>query len=464
MLDQNPPLSGPSGEDTERIDITRKMRRLLENEHEQDLKLLMIEELGSVRREAWGRPDMSTNMVAQVFGQLAHLYDRPPTISHRAADVGELAERVADAGLWELGQLHQRDTLCLREQWLYVGWYNREGEPTELVYESIPPDLIIARADPRRPDVPVELWHARLREGADAKRAWCWDYVSIRNPLAPRYQVLSQDGKTDRSSEFSVTGWPDQWRTANGAPILPYVLYHAQRTGRIYKPRANQSLYEGALYLCLYRSYFKHVMKTSAYRQKYAVDVALQGLTTEGTEDGGRSTVIPDPSVVLMFRSVPNADGGVSPQLGAFEASFDPMAFMEAVEAYTRTVLVEAGLGHGADQLRQSGDPRSGYAVHVTRQAQLEAQQVCAPQFARADAQVLRVSATILNRVDGTAYPEEAGYVVDYHLLGEAEEADDGSQVREMPARAGGVDPEDPPGRGDRQDESGEGAGSDDSE
>jgi len=63
-----------------------------------------------------------------------------------------------------------------------------------------------------------------------------------------------------------------------------------------------------------------------------------------------------------------------------------------------------------------SGDPRSGYAIAVSRSSLREAQRKYAPSFRMADQETISISAKISNRFLGTDYPE-TGYRVEYHAI-----------------------------------------------
>lgn len=73
-----PPLGPESG----RVAHTRLRRRILYGEWEDDLLRRMEKLIGSVRREAWGKPDMSANVLRSITVQFATLYDRPPEIAN----------------------------------------------------------------------------------------------------------------------------------------------------------------------------------------------------------------------------------------------------------------------------------------------------------------------------------------------------------------------------------------------
>jgi hypothetical protein len=62
------------------------------------------------------------------------------------------------------------------------------------------------------------------------------------------------------------------------------------------------------------------------------------------------------------------------------------------------------------------GTARSGYAIAMSNEGKREAQKQFAPQFARADAELVALSAILLNRTTGTNYPE-SGYEIVYQEI-----------------------------------------------
>lgn len=411
-----PPVCGPHGEDAARIAYTRRSRRILYGEHEHDVVERLEKQLGAVRREAWGVVDLSSNPFKLVWSSLATLYDRWPTVTGDDA----LASVVADAGLWPLMSRVQRDALALREMWLRVDVADTPEGP-ELVYEPVYPDLVVARDEGDRPGVPVEVYHARRRKTQRGDREgveWMWDHYDVSDPDAPVYRIMRaaraeepREGLIDVSADYGVDGWPDRWRDASGAPVLPMVLYHAARTPRVYDPYQTRELVEGTLTSCLMRTHLLHVIKQASWAQRYAVDAVVQGMgySDEDGDGHGRSSIVTDPATVLMLRST---EDGKSPQISQWSPPSDPLKLMELIEAYERKLMAESGVR--PDVTRTSSDPRSAVALTVDRESQREAQRRFEPQFRAGDLETLRVSAALLNRSVAGSYAE-TGHAITYH-------------------------------------------------
>ena len=88
---------------------------------------------------------------------------------------------------------------------------------------------------------------------------------------------------------------------------------------------------------------------------------------------------------------------------------------LESITVYERRLATYAGI-NPADVQKMSGDPRSGYAIAISRSSLREAQRKFAPSFRIADIHTLEISAKIANRYLGTSYPED-GYRIEYHAI-----------------------------------------------
>ena len=125
-----------------------------------------------------------------------------------------------------------------------------------------------------------------------------------------------------------------------------------------------------------------------------------------------RASITTDPSSILVFTSDP--DINTQPLIGSFEPSADPQKLLESVAKYEYRVATSAGVS--SEVLRGSGDPRSGYALSISREGQREAQKRYAPVFRLADETLLAKTACLCNRFLNTSLPEE-GYRVQYAQL-----------------------------------------------
>jgi len=415
-----PPLpSDPS--EAARWEHTRLRRRMLYGAWREDLDRRISWSIGAVRREAWGVPDLSSNVFRSSIQSLAVLYDRRPTITHNdqtAAD--QLAGLVVDAGFWPLMQRVQRDTLGMREMLIRVDVsMDSVGSPV-IVYRPVYPDMVLAGCSSSEPDRPIEIRELRLRTSSTGQARWTWDVLSIADPAAPSYRVLaagSGEGE-DLSAEYlgtpgGLVGEAYPYRRADGAAFLPYVMYHAAKTGMLWDAYEASELVDGSLNVAVLWTFFGHTVRQASWPQRYAVGVRVPSASIDGeTEQTIRESVIPDPATVLLFEP---SDEGVTPQISQWAPGSDPQTLQEAIAMYERRIAAFAGISP-ADVQRVAGDPRSGFALAISREAAREAQRRYEPVFSPADEEVLAITASMLNAAAGLGLPE-GGYRVAYETL-----------------------------------------------
>ena len=333
-----------------------------------------------------------------------------PTPLHDDDGAQPLFAAVSASGLWPLMRRVQRDTLGLREMAVRIS----TSDDDALIYRPVFPDLLVAEPDPERPDRPLLIREMRQREH-NGKLRWAWDELDIRDPKSPTYRVILNDGaKTDITQaqlggSFSGESYP--YRLADGTPFLPYVLYHAEATGRLWDVYSTRELVEGTLNVAVFYSLLSHVLRAASWPQKYAVNVRVPGTSflDEDSDGHGRQGITTDPATVLMLEAEPGANAVI----GQWQASADPAAMIEVIAKYERRLASFAGI-NSADQIRMDGDPRSGYAVTVSREAQREVQRRYEVQARAGDIELLEKSAAILNERTDSAYPE-TGYDISYH-------------------------------------------------
>ena len=375
-------------------------------------------QLGSTRRQAWGIPDISSNPFKVVATELATLYDAPPDVSHNTAGgaVDELCGSnglIARAGLWPQMSRFQSMVIALREMWMRV-----DVEDGRLIYRPVSPDMTIAEADPSRPTTPLAYAEIRLRHyRGDA--VWMWDVMDIRDPAAPSYTVrIAKDGGFGEDVTLEVLGatysgeaYP--YRRADGAPILPVVLYHASLYGdRLFDAFNGVELYEGSLNLAVYYSFLAHTLRDASFPQRYAIGVRIAGSDmVDGGTRGQRVEVVTDPTTILML----DAAMEQQPQVGQFQAGADVEKIEATIAAIAHRLATDAGLAP-TDLQRTSGSAKSGYAISLSQDGKRTAQRRYILQMRDADERLVAVSAALYNRATGTAFPE-GGYSVMYREI-----------------------------------------------
>jgi len=373
----------PSGQHAKRMTESGLRRRMLYGEWTADLDYYIRDNIGTVRQSAWGHGDISRCAWLDIAKAQSTLYDRKPELSHEnPAALAELERLLESAGWASMMPRIQRDTIAIREMHLHPV-IQPTGEMT--LIPAFPSDV----EGEGLPDDPERLgyakWH-RVRV-IGGRRQWtvdCWD---VRNPEQPTFVVLDASGRDiTRAVMLDV---PDDgylgdsypWRYQDARPFVPLATYHAARTGQLYDWSSGCEITEATMRIGLYYSYFGHTMRNAAWSQRYSVGVDWAGSGTSHHRDG-RQEVVADPATVLQ--GVQDHDQTASPVIGAWSPPITPDAMLGAVESYTRTVYATAGLS-AADVSRVSGDPRSGYALAVTRDGQREMARKFEPMFRRGD-------------------------------------------------------------------------------
>ena len=204
------------------------------------------------------------------------------------------------------------------------------------------------------------------------------------------------------------------WKDATNRPFLPVVLYHAEKTGHLFDPYTGSQMVYGSLTSATLYTLWLHLVRDSCWAQKWIAGLSVSGLNQMDQDQiSRRSAISTDPSSILVFAQDP--DSNTQPQVGTFQVPVDPGSLLESIAKYETRVALAAGLSP-SDISRMSGDPRSGYALAISRTGQREAQKKFAPIFRMADEELLAKSAMLANRYLNTRLPEKS-YRVSYKAL-----------------------------------------------
>jgi hypothetical protein len=376
---------------------TSLRRRLLYGAWRDDLANHIVARVGKDRAQAWGAPDMSANPFRSLCQQVAVLYDEPPIISHPDDPGGTaaalLTSALETAGAWSLMARVQRDTVGMREMLVRV---DIDEDTGELVLRPVHPDFVCARPHPTRPDAIAAIKEARLRQpegSVPQAQFWAWDCL---DPKRLEYRVTDDHGADVTESELGApaSGKAYPYVYDDGAPYLPYALYHAAQTGCLWDPYEGIELVDGTLNVGGHWTFWNHCVEDASWPQRYAA--GWEVVTTEAVGDPAAPRLVAtvDPAVLLQLRSNLDAGQGL---IGQWAPGADPSALADAISAYERRLAAYAGLSP-SDFARISGDPRSGYALAISREGQREAARRLEPQFRRGDVQLLSICAAQLNR------------------------------------------------------------------
>lgn len=416
----------PTSYDQNRWQESGLRRRLIQGIWRNDLEDALLRHLPSDRRDAWGPSDMSSNPLEQITRQLAVLYEESPVITHRdELDIGELVGSdgyITRAGLWALMIRVQQMTLACRETIVRIdviphiqGTMPRHSG---INYRLVYPDYVFVQTSPDAPDIPVLYQELRLRD-LHGEPTWTWDVIDIRDENNPSFgmYIAEKDGAVGRDISEHIMGHPthtgDQYpyRDRDGAPFLPIVVYRAEKTGQMWNSYDMSQIVEGTLTSAVLYSFFVHCTKNASYPQRYIAGLSLAGMTAQDQDrTSRRAQVTTDPTSVLVFQQDPDAS---NPLIGQFQAGADPSSLLESVSKYEYRVATAGGISP-AELSRTSGDPRSGYALSVSREGQREAQRRYAPIFRISDLEIVSKTASLCNRFLNTTLPED-GYRVQYH-------------------------------------------------
>ena len=406
MYDTNPPPP-PDEYDQARVEQSRLRRRLLTGNWQNDLRQFLSREIDSVRLRSWGEGDMTKNAFRNVINQLSVLYDRPPVISHEQPGASEELNKVLDgAGLWQLARRLQVITIGLRE-----GLYRLAvvgGDNPRLQVRVVPPDMVYGESSADAPDVPTMITEYRLRDtGKNVE--WTRDVFDIRGEAV--YRVESGDGEEDLSGRFlgsdgGLVGDAYPYHL-EGRPCLPYVLYHAERTGTLWDPFEGIELVEGSLVASVLWTFWRHCVRDCSWPQKYAIGVRPAGGVISDPNEN-MAYIPTDPASLINFE----ATGDTPPSLGQFQAGADPSKLGEAIREYTADLAMDFGIS-STDMARISANPRSGYAIALSKEGVRAAQRRSEVQFSRSDIETLSKASAFWNAATGSTLPEQ-GWQIAY--------------------------------------------------
>ena len=413
--------------------------RMLKGIWQQDLEDALAKHISSARKQAWGIPDMSSNLFKETTKTLSALYYKPPVVSNPNAEEGATEGFLGtqgvltQSGLWARMKRVQYLTIGMRECFIRTDY-----SKGKLSHRIVTSDMVSAGADPSDPEIPVWIKELRLRKNPESNEyEWTIDYLDISNPNDPIYKVLRVEGNDAMENLEDVSGiylagetedgevitdrsganYP--YRDSNDEPYLPYSLYHAELTGEIFDSFYNQELISGSLNAAIAYTFFYHVLRDASYPQRYAYGAIPAGIVSQDGQNPNHATVETDPASIMLFQSLME-DLAINPQFGQYDAGGDVTAMIEAITVYERRLATLAGVNPG-DVQKMTGDPRSGYAIAISRSSMREAQAQYTPSFRIADLHTIEVSAKMLNRFEGTSYPE-SGYQIVYYELPKSEQ------------------------------------------
>jgi len=395
--------------------------RMLDGRHEEDLlEEIQKDYAPEIAMELQLNPDLSENTFRMVVSQLSVSYDEPPIVD---ADGVEDFDTIITPELWP--KMQQRDfiTRGIRECFVRLDWPSDEDAIQEVRYRVIAPGhitkCVALRNHPDRPGCITERrMRTRLDEAGKPIRVETFETWDVTGE-EPVFRIEELDGKgdlVDKTAEYTEsTDYP--YRDEDGAPIFPYVLYHAQLQDRLWDYMGGIELVRGTLRLAVGYTAWWDAFNNSANPQRVAIDLDLPAGQTQTLQKSRNvETITAGPKTILKFSSQRDAAG----RIDTYPPGLAPMAGMEALRAYAERLAVFAGLNPG--DLVASGSPQSGISIVVSRDGQRRAQQKAEPVNRLGDQQLLSIAARLSNSYGGTSLPtDERAYTIEYAQLGLSE-------------------------------------------
>lgn len=384
----------------------------------------------------WGDAICDSNVFENIVRELAVLYDSPPTVRHDVGDsIDKLVESIRLSGLYGLMGTVQAYTLGLREMFVRVH-VSQEGRPS---YRPVFPDMVLAGSSPDAPDVPTWVWELRRRARPDTADAagrlrgpdgrfvsqpgdiWTLDVLDVSDPENPTYKIVEAKPGLVHGSDLTAAylgqeqgGDAYPYRRSDGRPHLPYVCYHAQRTGdRLFDPYRWTELVDAALSLAVKSNLFEHAFMQASHPQRWMANLRPAGAEIVGGDGTRRSETPSDPAYIMVLES-PDTDGERpvgQPMVGQWQPGADVAVLEEVLGNVAARLATQAGVPF-SDLQRLGGTARSGAAISLTNEGKRVQQRKFSASFRDSDERLVSTTAAMVNRATGSNYPEHSYNVV----------------------------------------------------
>lgn len=372
--------------------------------------------LGAKRREAMGILDQSCCIGPELYRQMAVLHLEAPMVMVDGAEAPLCATDgpVQKAGLWPMmPDVDGRVFLC-NEHAIRIDVNSRD----ELLYRPVSPGYLEAEPDPDDPTRPVIIRELILRE-MDGEYRWTWDELSVKDPENPTYRVTRADDGQDITNvvlgDEPQSGPDYRYRKsdAKGTPFIPYVLYHKEPAGCLWRPFRGSEVIAGTRMAAVLMSFWVHLMRNCCWRPRVVLAGSMPGALPAGTQ--GSSYMELDPTMMIFVGPLPDSPN-VAPQLASWDEIADPDKVMAAIDTYATRIAEREGVPP-SDLQRIGGTARSGYAISLTNEGKRAVQRRYQAMFRQGDEEVLWKSAAIQNRALGSPVYAEEGYQVAYSQI-----------------------------------------------
>lgn len=409
----------------------------------------MIEAFGQEQVDTWGPPDTTLNPLASQTRQLTTpgLYGTPPEVKGEGPLLGPTGY-LTRVGFWSRAQWLQFMTVGIGIYFRRVGvtWDaggGGEKKNVRLTDTLVNPRDVVVWVDEYNRI--VGLWHLRLRERMNAQgyveRQWLWDQWNIAPGTAPYLRVaeapLSGGPGRDVSALWleggAMEGDAYVWRTPDGDPFLPWVVYRATDGGEFW-PSWRRAMHSGTLRACAYWTFTSRsaLFSTGEHVFIAGVDTGdVPGVAVRRGENDREGAAPPqltmkvNPGTVTFLPTKTNANvtiQGIGP--GVNLPNLQSFASMYGL-------LMALAEGIVSDALRTGSNPTSGEALAISAVQRREFSRQVQPLFLASDLEALVKYAWMLTVIVGEATPAD-GYSIDYETipLSPNEQSDERAQLQ----------------------------------
>lgn len=416
--------------DRNRAEHSAMRLRMLLGTYWDDLEKALQTHLPTLRREAWGPMDMTSNVFKSICGDLGPVpYNSEPHLDGKPGSepliTREQSGILSRCGYWPLMQSTGEELVGLRDMVMRLE-YSQEGG---LSADPIPPHRVevdVLSSAPRRP-VRMAIADQRDRPDKPGEQEWTWEEWDISNPMAPRYRIMSADRKHDLTNRYAMLdgkpassamlsgeNWPDRWKwhqdDRKNRPFIPCANYHALTKANYWDPWYGIEAVAGSLTMGVLNTFWIHCVRDGSVATVVLVGGVPMGIKIETVDGQPIAWVAVEPGAFNMVRPMEGFEGPV--QVERLSPSADPLMLIQALQRFEQRVALYAGVS-ASDLLRESGDPRSGYALSVSNDGKRASAQRLEPQLRRADLEAVELSAAIINGATGSKLPE-GGYGISY--------------------------------------------------
>lgn len=406
-------------------------KKLLDEDYDREAADYLEQLAGAETAALWGAPDTSLNPLASHSRQLTTpgLYGRAPSVTY--PEGGEIL--FGEDGLWERAGIWPRNQSL---QYLTVGagiWFRRlnlvdlgRGEGAQLVDRLVDPADVYVRVDEANPMVPIVLWELRKRTlytKGEKEEFYAWDKFDLSDTASPRYTIerCDSDGGTiaDVTAKFAgqqIAEGAYDWRTPEGLPFLPYVVYRAVDAGCFW-PMWRRSVHRGTLRGTAHWTYTGRAALFATGEHILVSGIEeLPGTTVHKGDFNRDQLATPAQSLRVQPGTITVVQQQAGQQMQSIKIGpgVNLPNLLEFANTYGMLLSAADGL-QPDDVMRQAANPTSGAALAISAESRREFSAQVQPFFRMADLQAIRKAAWMLIAA-GHACPE-IGYSLSYHTV-----------------------------------------------